>query len=162
MHDIKITKAQFHLPGLFEFYEFYATFLPVFYEHRDFFYDWADIASVYGAPPDCIWAGGRFENGVNNAEEVLGLLGRYGISARLTFSNSLLRKEHLDDKKCNRLCALFENQYVISGAKNVKNGVIVHSDLLVRYLQDKYPDLYLVSSTTKVQTDFDEFASEVR
>ena len=29
----------------------------------------------------------------------------YGISARLTFSNSLLRTEHLSDKKCNDLCS---------------------------------------------------------
>ena len=33
---------------------------------------------------------------------------KYGISARLTFSNSMLRKEHLSDRKCNELCALFE------------------------------------------------------
>ena len=32
----------------------------------------------------------------------------YGISARLTFSNSLLREEHLSDRKCNELCKLFE------------------------------------------------------
>lgn len=34
------------------------------------------------------------------------------------------------------------------------NGVIVHSDLLADYLQEHYPGLYLVSSTTKVLTDF--------
>ena len=36
----------------------------------------------------------------------------YGISARLTFSNSLLREEHLADWKCNALCALFEKKTV--------------------------------------------------
>ena len=68
----------------------------------------------------------------------------YKISARLTFSNSLLREEHLQDQKCNALCALFEEN------KGVQNGVIIHSDLLLDYLQKKYPGLYLVSSTTKV------------
>ena len=79
----------------------------------------------------------------------------YGVSARLTFSNSLLRAEHLSDRKCNALCALFEK----SGA--VKNGVIVHSDLLLHYLRERYPGLYLVSSTTKVLTEFDALRAEL-
>lgn len=39
----------YHLPGLFEFYDFYRVFLPLFYEHREYFYDWCDIGSIYGA-----------------------------------------------------------------------------------------------------------------
>lgn len=147
--------AQFHLPGLFEFYEFYEAFLPLFYEHREYFYDWAKIGSIYGAPSDCLWSGGRIGLGENNAEEVLELLRKYNISARLTFSNSLLQEEHLSNKKCNRLCALFEKY------NGIKNGVIVHSDLLLEYLKNKYPGLYCVSSTTKVITDFDEFNKEL-
>ena len=91
--------------------------------------------------------------GDNNPLEVLALTREYGISARLTFSNSLLREEHLSDKQCNRLCTLFNEQ----GG----NGVIVHSDLLLEYLKKNYPNLYFVSSTTKVLTDFQEFADEV-
>jgi adenylate kinase family enzyme len=41
--------AYYHLPGLFEFYDLYSVFLPLFYSHREYFYDWCDIASVYGA-----------------------------------------------------------------------------------------------------------------
>ena len=48
--------ACYHLPGLFEFYELYRLFLPLFREHREYFYDWCEIGSIYGAPPDCIWA----------------------------------------------------------------------------------------------------------
>ena len=32
-------KAYFHLPGLFEFYELYRMFLPLYREHREYFYD---------------------------------------------------------------------------------------------------------------------------
>ena len=32
--------AFFHLPGLFEFYELYRRFLPLFREHREYFFDW--------------------------------------------------------------------------------------------------------------------------
>ena len=42
-----------------------------------------------------------------------------------------------------------------------KNGVIIHSDLLLNYLKKKYPGFYFVSSTTKVFTDFREFESEL-
>ena len=79
----------------------------------------------------------------------------YKISARLTFSNSLLREKHLQDRKCNALCELFEKQ------TEVKNGVILHSELLLDYLQNTCPDLYFVSSTTKVLTDFQQFLEEV-
>jgi len=54
-----MVKAYYHLPGLFEFYELYRVFLPLYREHRDWFYDWCEIGSIYGAPADCIWGGGR-------------------------------------------------------------------------------------------------------
>lgn len=145
--------AYYHLPGLFEFYEFYREFLPLFREHREYFYDWCDIGSIYGAPADCLWGGGRAGFGDADAVEVLALMREYGISARLTFSNSLLTEEHLSDKKCNQLCALFEIPR--------RNGVIVYSDLLADYLKKNYPSLYLVSSTTKVLTDFGQLLDEV-
>lgn len=148
--------AHYHLPGLFEFYELYRIFLPLFYEHREYFYEWCDIGSIYGAPADCIWGGGRAGFGDNNADEVLALMCEYGISARLTFSNSLLRKEHLSDRKCNELCTMFEK------SEAVRNGVIVHSDLLLEYIKKKYPGLYFVSSTTKVLTDFEDFKEEAK
>ena len=155
MESAQRSKAEFHLPGLFEFYEFYRVFLPIFRSHREFFYDWADIASIYGAPADCIWGGGRVSNGEADPRQVLSLLDEYGISARLTFSNSLLQQEHLSDKKCNALCSLFAN-----GSKT-QNGIIIHSDVLLDHLKAHYPEFYFVSSTTKVLTDFQQFVSEV-
>lgn len=34
---MKKDTAYYHLPGLFEFYEFYRVFLPLFREHREYF-----------------------------------------------------------------------------------------------------------------------------
>lgn len=147
-------KVHYHLPGLFEFYEFYKVFLPLYREHRDWFYEWCDIASIYGAPEGSLWGGGRTSFGKADARDVLALMDEFAISARLTFSNSLLKEEHLTDKKCNELCRLFE------GAKKT-SGVIVHSDLLLDYLKEKFPDLYLISSTTKVLTDFEDLRTEL-
>ena len=77
--------AYYHLPGLFEFFELYCVFLPLFREHREYFYDWCEIGSIYGAPADCIWGGGRVGFGDYKPREVLALMQEYGISARLTF-----------------------------------------------------------------------------
>ena len=147
--------AVYHLPGLFEFYELYRLFLPLFRAHRDWFYDWCSIGSIYGAPAGCLWGGGRIGSGDRDPREVLSLLREYGISARLTFSNSLLREEHLSDPQCSRLCALFEQ------SPGPQNGVIVHSDLLLHHLKARYPGLYLVSSTTKVLTDPEDLTAEL-
>lgn len=189
------TLAWFHLPGLFEYYELYARFLPLYRAHRAYFYDWCEIGSIYGAPCDAIWSGGRISDGTAVPEEVLTLMRDYGISARLTFSNSMLQPEHLHDPVCNALCRLFSGEDSMAqgrrdasdpercmdstavtesrscatstvacstGATSVPaNGVIVSSDLLVDYLQAHYPKLYLVSSTTKVLTDFADLRHEL-
>jgi collagenase-like PrtC family protease len=148
-------RIYYHLPGLFEFYEFYKAFLPLFREHREYFYDWCEIGSIYGAPGDALWGGGRVGFGDEEPENVAALMREYGISARLTFSNSLLRNEHLSDKRCNALCAMFEQN------GTTKNGVIIHSDLLLEYIKSNYPGFYFVSSTTKVLTDFEDLKAEL-
>jgi len=148
-------KAYYHLPGLFEFYELYRMFLPLFREHREYFYDWCEIGSIYGAPGDCLWGGGRVGFGDQRPEDVARLMREYGISSRLTFSNSLLREEHLADSKCNALCALFERN------GSAENGVILCSDLLLDYLRERYPGFYFVSSTTKVLTEFRQLEAEL-
>ncbi len=145
-------KIFYHLPGLFEFYDLYKAFLPLWREHREYFYDWCEIGSIYGAPKDCIWGGGRVGFGDAEPEKVAALVKEYGISARLTFSNSLIRNEHLDDARCNELCKMFES---------INAGIIVHSDLLLDYIKAKYPKFYFVSSTTKVLTDFELFKAEL-
>ncbi|MCR5188443.1 MAG: hypothetical protein K6C97_05865 [Treponema sp.] len=146
--------AHFHLPGLFEFYELYKVFLPLYRQHREYFYDFCQIDSIYGAPADCLWGGGRAGFGQADKDQVFALMEEYGISARLTFSNSLLEEEHLSDKKCNSLCRLFQKA-------TKPSGVIVHSDLLASYIREKYPELYLVSSTTKVLTSFKDLEKEL-
>lgn len=153
INNNKLT-AHYHLPGLFEFYELYRAFLPVYREHREYFYSWCDIGSVYGSPADCLWGGGRVGFGDNDPSEVHALMQEYGISSRLTLSNSLIRSEHLKDRKCNSLCGVFNTD------QGVQNGVIIHSDLLLDYLKKNFPGFYFVSSTTKVITDFDEFVRE--
>ena len=175
-------KIYYHLPGLFEFYDLYKAFLPLFREHREYFYDWCEIGSIYGAPSDCIWGGGRVGFGDAEPRKIAELMKEYGISARFTFSNSLIRKEHLADTRCNKLCELFEignasmdvatsdggragqgksENPDANGTRAVQNGIIIHSDLLLNYIKSKYPNYYFVSSTTKVITDFEQLKAEL-
>ena len=154
-NGLKKMKAYYHLPGLFEFYDLYRRFLPLFFQRREYFYDWCEIGSVYGAPADCLWGGGRVGFGEDRPEDVAALMREYRISARLTFSNSLLRPEHLGDRRCNALCALFEKN------GSAQSGVIICSELLLDYLRKNYPGLYFVSSTTKVLTEFDRLEAEL-
>ena len=148
-------KAVYHLPGLFEFYDLYKGFLPLFRSHRDWFHDWCDIGSVYGAPAGCPWDGGRAGFGDAEPAAVAVLMKEYGISARLTFSNSRLREADLADPACNRLCDLFNKN------GSVPSGIILSSDILLDYLQVKYPGFYFISSTTKVLTEFRQLKEEL-
>ena len=50
---------------------------------------------------------------------------------------------------------------MLEASKEPQNGVIVHSELLTDYLRRTYPGLYLVSSTTKVLTDFGQLTREL-
>ena len=148
-------KAYYHLPGLFEFLPLYRVFLPLYREHREYFHEWCEIGSIYGAPAECLWGGGRVGFGEAQPKEAAALMREYGISARLTFSNSLIREEHLDDPQCNALCALFEK------CGKVQNGIIIYSDLLMNTIRRRYPCFYFVSSTTKVLREFRQLEAEL-
>ena len=76
--------AYYHLPGLFEFYELYRVFLPLFRSHREYFYGWCEIGSVYGAPADCLWGGGHVGFGEDRPDKVAELMREYAVSSRLT------------------------------------------------------------------------------
>lgn len=147
--------AYYHLPGLFEHFEFYREYLKLYKTRREYFYDWCEIGSIYGAPGNCIWGGGRIECGSAYLEEIVDFMNKYRISSRLTFSNSQLKEEHLEDAHCNQLLSYFVDR------SDCRCGVTIYSDLLLDYLVKKYPDLYFVSSTTKVLTKVEELRKEL-
>jgi len=83
--------------------------------------------------------------------------------------------------KCNKLCELLKaasklhsdykvtseyasKDYSIDNSIRdtaFKNGIIVHSDILLDYIKNKYPEFCFVSSTTKVLTDYNDLLNEV-
>lgn len=148
-------QATFHLPGLYCHYPFYQAFLPIYFQHPEYFYDFVQIGSIYGAPRQALFAGGRIVCEDIAWRQPLFLLQKYGIAARLTFSNSLLKPEHLSDELCNEICRFLVNLH------QPRNGVIVASDCLRQYLQQNYPNLALISSTTKVLEKFEDLVNEL-
>ena len=40
--------AYYHLPGLFEFFELYSVFLPLYGAHREYFYEWCNEQIGFG------------------------------------------------------------------------------------------------------------------
>lgn len=146
--------AYFHLPGLFEHYDFYKKFLFVFFNYREFFYDWAAIGSIYGSPAYAVWNSGRVRNkGTRNTVRVARRLTQeYGVSARFTFTNSLLEETHLHDAFCNYLLETFDDE---------KNGVILQSDILQKYIAERFPKYYFVSSITKCLNEKEKMLAEL-
>lgn len=146
--------AYFHLPGLFEHYDFYKKFLFVFFNYREFFYDWAAIGSIYGSPAYTVWNSGRPRNvGTRDTVETARRLTQeYSVSARFTFTNGLLEEKHLHDVFCNYLLETFDDE---------NNGVILQSDILQKYIAEKFPKYYFVSSITKCLNEKERMLAEL-
>ena len=75
----------------------------------------------------------------HDPREVLALMQEYGISARLTFSNSLLAGGTSLQIRNAMLCV-----HCLQRTSGVQNGVIIHSDLLLDYLKEKLSGIFIL------------------
>lgn len=141
-----------HLPGIFEKTEFYDHFLQLYHEEPDMFNDWMEIESIYGNPSTCIWGGGR--QGIFYCDEyfIKDIAEEFQVKIGLTFSNLILKEEHISDTYCNFLLKLFDKQ---------DNYIIVSSPILENYIKQNYPNYKLISSTTKCLSKFQELEEEL-
>lgn len=108
------------------------------------FYDDIKITSVYGSYPT-ILNGGRPIKGDFEIKEVkkhIKILNELGIKARWTFTNLLVDEQSLLDPVANAILKYTE-QY-----QTIKNDVNVASPLLKSYIENNYPNLNTVWSTT--------------
>jgi hypothetical protein len=134
----------YHLPGLFEYFDFYQVFIKIFQTEPHKFRD-VKIASIYGAPPNCLWAGGRTGHPAEgNIFKIMGWLHETGMKCDLVFSNCLLEPQHFSDKYCNTILHTFHE----SG-----NNITVYSDDLKNYIHTNFPEYTFTSSTTKCIKD---------
>lgn len=127
-------------------------------ERPDFFYDGVEIGAIYGNFPDMIWGGGRIVDIDNNADnslsgiiETINSFNSRNVPIRYACTNTLITKEHLNDKYANTIIDL---------SNNGMNEIIVNSLILEDYLRMKYPNFKYISSTTKCLLDRKEVIEE--
>ncbi len=148
-------KVRFHLPDFAEHFRFNLVFTAMLKNCPQYFREGVEIASFYGVFPPSIWNGGRTIGGVCTEDFVKNVLHAFnsqGIPLRFTFTNPVLKEEHLEDPFCNMVMRL---------ADNGLNEAIVNSPLLEQYIRTKYPNYKLTSSTCKRITDPDHAAKEL-
>jgi len=111
------------------------------------------VFELYDSYPGTRWNGGRptstepkyaFEDFVHQVE----LLNSRGIGFNFTFSNLLVEERHLDDERGNHLLERFHNG---------KNGAIVGSDVLAKYIRNTFPKYRLVNTLTHYRRDLDYY-----
>lgn len=136
-------KAIFHLPGIFEHAQFYNYLTSMYRDRREMFYDNLEIGSIYGAPGNCIWNGGRMIFSVTPKQELETIkqgMEAVGIPVRFTFTNCLLEERHMYDTYCNMIATMFSNG---------NHEILCNSPLLEQYLRKNFPQYQFISSTTK-------------
>lgn len=111
------------------------------------------VFEMYDSYPGTMWNGGRptstepehtFDDFVHQVE----MLNRHGIGFNFTFSNLLIEEKHLDDERGNHLLERFHNG---------KNGVIVGSDVLAKYIRKTFPKYRLINTLTHYRRDLDYY-----
>ena len=114
--------------------------------HKEWFYDDFVIETAYGCPSSCKWNGNRYleemeEYDESWAKNVLGMYAEHGVKYRLTFTNFLLKPEHLRDPVGN----------AVAKAVSKAGGYVMVSTWLMAKHMARYPGLEVNWSTT---TDF--------
>lgn len=114
------------------------------------------IKYVYGGICSVL-AGGRFSIGSFFPELFMSEVNFFNyakVGVRLTLSNTLVEETDLDDEPAN-----FALDYLnkMSAKYKVKNGVIICSDLLRKYVKENYSNLETICSHVRVAKDTNFF-----
>ncbi|MBE6844230.1 MAG: hypothetical protein E7508_00760 [Ruminococcus sp.] len=149
-------KIKFHLPDFTIHAKMNLTLLNMIKNAPQYFYDNLEIASFYGAFPPSMWNGGRTVMhrpcDKNVVKSIVNAFNSQGVPLRFTFTNPVLKEEHLKDEFCNM---------VMEVANNGLNEVIVFSPLLEDYIRNKYPKYKVTSSTCKRILDVSQLSEEM-
>lgn len=156
MSDNEKIQAKFHFPDFTRHLRLNLFMLKMMQNVPEYFREGVTFASVYGAFPPAVWNGGRPMGGMICDEDyvrnVLHAFNSQGVPIRYTFTNPMIRKEHLDDEFCNMLMRLGDNGL---------NEVIVFSEVLEDYIRKTYPNYKITSSTCKRLTDPEKIRDEL-
>lgn len=144
------------LPGFHEFEKMNLWIIDKYINNRNVFFDPIIIDNVYGSIPGVIWNGGR--NGplermnINSVKKLFWEYKTRGVRLRITFTNCMLQQKHLNDKYANKILELIDEMGF---------EITIASDLLEAYIRKNYPEIPLISSTTKCILNIDQLNEEV-
>lgn len=147
--------VRFHLPDFVKQYRLNTLMVQAVKMVPQYFREGIEIASVYGEFPTSLWNGGRSIGGECEDDYIKEVIKRFndkGIPLRFTYTNPLLREEHLSDEHCNKC---------LEWAGNGFNEVIVVSPVLEDYIRKNYPQYKITSSTCKQIEDMDALNEEL-
>ena len=148
-------EVYWHLPGLCNFRLINQILINLMKDYPSKFKEGYKIGSVYGTFPGAIWNGGRAVFGTafkGDIDKIIKMYNSRGIPVRFTWTNSLLKEEHVHDTFCNMIMKM---------ANNGKNQVLVNRPILEDYIREEYPDYPVISSTTKRIVSLEELKAEL-
>ena len=149
------SKIYWHLPGFYVYFYLNQVIIHLMQSHPEAFGENYAPGCVYGTFPGAIWNGGRAVFGLashGEMEQVISTYNRFGVPVRFTWTNPLIKEEHVHDTYCN---------LIMRTADNGRNQVLVNSPVLEEYLRKTYPGFEFISSTTKRLTDVDSLKKEL-
>lgn len=146
----------FHIPDFGAHFRINNILISTIKAHPEYFHEGLAIKSVFGAFPGSVWNGGRYLGGsadMRTVNDIIKAFNDKGIPIRFTFTNPLIKKEHLGDGYCNQ---------ILRAAHNGLNEVIVLSPYLEEYIRENYPKFPITSSTCKQIEDMDGVNAELK
>ena len=139
---------KYAIPGLYAHYFINMRLIELMKKKPEFFYPDIEIEAAYGTFPFSIFDGGRIFRtldkvhcSVEDIMEITNGYNKYGIGTRLVYTNSQLMPKHFTDH--------FGNIALEITNQNPLNQVVVNNDEFAEYIKTNYPNLSLISSTTK-------------
>ena len=145
----------FHIPDFMNHFYLNNVLLKTIEHFPECFHDGLKIASVFGNFGGSVWNGGRYLGGntaIGAVQAITKVFNDNGIPLRFTFTNPLLKKEHLGDSFGNKILRIANNGF---------NEVIVMSPLLEEYIRENYPEYKITSSTCKQIEDMNGVLAEL-
>jgi len=114
----------------------------------------------YGCPNNCIWNGGRLIMGqqydIETLEMIISFYKSFLSDIQFTFTNFLLEENDVYDRYGNALLDL-ANRYDIE--------ILICSDILEKYIRDKYPNIRIarsiINDATITTEDLDKYSTIV-
>lgn len=127
-------------------------FFQVMRQNPEWFVDNLVVEAVYGCPSVCIWNGGcvNFKQERLSSIEIKKIFDDYndlGISYRLTFTNRLLEKKHLNDALGNEILQIGHSSM---------NAVLVANDIIKEYVTQNYSKYEIIQSVCRVYATDEE------